>query len=56
MDVETVDALNDIKDSINENHPFVKQMKAEVWQTGQRLGFSYNRDDNKFEAVEVESA
>lgn len=56
MEVETVDALNDIKDSINENHPFVKQMKAEVWQTGQRLGFSYNRDDNKFEAVEVESA
>lgn len=56
MEVETVDALNDIKDSIDENHPFVKQMKAEVWQTGQRLGFSYNRDDNKFEAVEVESA
>ena len=56
MEVETVDALNDIKDSINENHPFVKQMKADVWQTGQRLGFSYNRDDNKFEAVEVESA
>lgn len=56
MEVETVDALNDIKDSIDEKHPFVKQMKAEVWQTGQRLGFSYNRDDNKFEAVEVESA
>ena len=56
MEVETVDALNDIKDSIDENHPFVKQMKADVWQTGQRLGFSYNRDDNKFEAVEVESA
>ena len=56
MEVETVDALNDIKDSIDENHPFVKQMKADVWQTGQRLGFSYNRDGNKFEAVEVESA
>ena len=56
MEVETVDALNDIKDSINENHPFVEQMKADVWQTGQRLGFSYNRDDNKFEAAEVESA
>ena len=56
MEIETVDALNDIKDSIDENHPFVKQMKADVWQTGQRLGFSYNRDDNKFEAVEVESA
>lgn len=56
MEVEAVDALNDIKDSIDENHPFVKQMKAEVWQTGQRLSFSYNRDDNKFEAVEVESA
>lgn len=55
-EVETVDALNDIKDSIDENHPFVKQMKADVWQTGQRLGFSYNRDGNKFELAEVESA
>ena len=56
MEVETVDALNDIKDSIDENHPFVKQMKADVWQAGQRLGFAYNRDANKFEAVEVENA
>ena len=56
MEVETVDALNDIKDGIDENHPFVKQMKADVWQKGQQLGFGYNRDDNKFEAAEVESA
>lgn len=56
MEVETVDALNDIKDSIDENHPFVKQMKADVWQTGQRLCFTYNRDGNKFESAEVESA
>lgn len=56
MEVKTVDALNDIKDSIDENHPFVKQMKADVWQIGQRLGFTYNRDGNKFESVEVESA
>lgn len=49
MGVATVDELNAIKDTINNAHPLVREMKNSVMQIAINLGFVLNRELGKFE-------
>lgn len=56
MGVESVDELNAIKDSINDQHPLVREMKQGIMGIANNLGFVFNRELGKFEVQEQENA
>lgn len=56
MEAQTADDLNAIKDKIDDNHPFVREMKQSVMQIASTLGATFNKSSHMFEKQELANA
>lgn len=49
LEAKTADELNELKDRLNQNHPFTHEMKRAIMDSANKLGAKFNRATNHFE-------
>lgn len=56
MDAENADDLNNILQSLDYQHPLIKQMKDDIWSASKNMNVEFNKETHAFVDLEAESA